>query len=93
MRGESICWKAEKMSLRTLERRVEKLESIRAKRSQHVVVVFTGTSEADAIADRQIEEGRAEAKRLGKEFRVIRVVWAVGACPSAPENHLSQNVT
>ena len=42
---------------------------------QHVVVVFFGTSEADANADRLIEEGRAEAERLDKELRVLRVGW------------------
>ena len=46
------------MSLLTLKRRVEKLESIRAqKRSQHVVVVFNGTPEADEQADKLIEHG------------------------------------
>jgi hypothetical protein len=63
------------MSLLTLKRRVQKLESIRAQKSQHMVVVFNGTPEADANADRRIEEGRAEAERLGKELRVIRIRW------------------
>ena len=63
------------MSLRTLKRRVEKLEAIRAQKSQHVVVVFFGTPEADADADRLVEEGRAEAERLGKELQVIRIGW------------------
>ena len=31
-----------------------------------MVVVFFGTSEADANADRLIEEGRAEAERAGQ---------------------------
>ena len=63
------------MSLQTLKRRVEKLEAIRAQKSQHVVVVFFGTPEADADADRLVEEGRAEAARLGKELHVIRIGW------------------
>ena len=63
------------MSLRTLKRRVQKLESVCAQKEQHVVIVFSGTSEADANADRLIEEGRAEAERLGKELRVFRVGW------------------
>ena len=63
------------MSLQKLKRRVEKLEAIRAQKSQHVVVVFNGTPEADADADRLVEEGRAEAERLGKELQVIRIGW------------------
>ncbi len=63
------------MSLQTLKRRVQILESACVQKDQHVVVVFFGTSEADAIADRLIEEGRAEAERLGKELRVIRIGW------------------
>jgi hypothetical protein len=61
--------------LLSLKSKVQKLESIRAQKSQHVVVVFIGTPEADANADRRIEEGRAEAERLGKELQVIRVRW------------------
>ena len=63
------------MSLQTLKRRVEKLEAIRAQRGQHVVLVFSGTPEADANADRLLEEGRAEAARLGKELQIIRIGW------------------
>ena len=63
------------MSLRTLKRRVQKLEPVCAQKEQHVVIVFSSTSEADANTDRLIEEGRAEAERLGKELRVIRVGW------------------
>jgi uncharacterized protein (DUF427 family) len=68
------------MSLQTLRRRVQKLESVCAQKDQHVVVVFSGTSEADASADRLIEEGHAEAVRLGKALRVIRVGWFSPAC-------------
>jgi hypothetical protein len=63
------------MSLQTLKRRVEKLEAICAQKRQHVVIVFFGTPEADADADRLVEEGRAEAERLGKELQVIRIGW------------------
>ena len=63
------------MSLLTLKRKVEKLESIRAQKDQHVVVVFNGTPEANADAYRLLEEGRAEAERLGKELQVIRIGW------------------
>ena len=62
-------------SLASQRRRVQKLESVCAQIAQHVVVVFFGTSEADANADRLIEEGRAEAERLGKELKVIRIGW------------------
>ena len=63
------------MSLQTLKRRVEKLEAIRAQRGLHVILVSFGTPEADADADRLVEEGRAEAARLGKELHVIRIGW------------------
>lgn len=61
------------MSLQTLKRRVEKLEAIRAQKGQHVILVFFGTPEADADADRLLEEGRAEAERLGKELKVVKI--------------------
>ena len=65
------------MSLQTLKRRVEKLEAIRTQKGQHVILVSFGTPEADADADadRLVEEGRAEAGRLGKELHVIRIGW------------------
>lgn len=63
------------MSLPTLKRRIQKLEAIRAQKAQHVVVVFSGTPDADANADRLLEEGRAEAERLGKELQIIRIGW------------------
>ena len=63
------------MSLQTLKRRVEKLEAIRAQKGQHVVLVFSGTPEADEHAERLIEQGRAEAERLGKELQIIRIGW------------------
>ena len=64
-----------KLIVQTLKRRVQTLESACVQKDQHVVVVFFGTSEADANADRLIEEGRAEAERLDKELRVLRVGW------------------
>ena len=63
------------MSLQTLRRRVQTLESVRAQKDHHVVVVFVGTPETYANADRLVEEGRAEAERLGKELRVIKIGW------------------
>ena len=63
------------MSLQTLKRRVEKLEAIRTQKGQHEILVSFGTPEADADADRLVEEGRAEAERLGKELQVIRIGW------------------
>ena len=63
------------MSLQTLKRRVQTLEPACVQKEQHVVIVFSGASEADANADRLIEEGRAEAERLDKELRVLRVGW------------------
>ena len=63
------------MSLLALKRRVKKLESIRAQKSQHVVVIFNGTPEADEQAEKLIEQGRLDAERLGKELQVIRIGW------------------
>ena len=79
------------MSLKTLKRRVQTLESACVQKDHHVVVVFFGTSEADANADRLIEEGQAEARRLGKELQVIRVGWLRERtpCTEAPY-HLTQ---
>ena len=68
------------MSLLTLKRRVEKLESIRTQKSQHVVVVFSGTPEADQQADKLIAQGRLDAERRGKELQVIRIGWQRGGC-------------
>jgi hypothetical protein len=62
-------------SLTSQRRRVAKLESIRAQKSQHVVVVFFGTPEADEQAEKLIAQGRLDAERLGKELQVIRIGW------------------
>ena len=63
------------MSLQTLKRRVEKLESVRAQKDQHVVVVFNGTPEADEQSETLIAQGRLDAERLDKELQVIRIGW------------------
>ena len=64
------------MGLQTLRRRVQTLELACVQKDQHVVVVFFGTPEADADADRLVEEGCAEAARLGKELQIVRIGWA-----------------
>ena len=63
-------------TLTSHRRRVQKLEAVRAQKGQHVVLVFSGTPEADANADRLIEEGQKLAKLLDKELRVTRVCWS-----------------
>jgi len=63
------------MSLQTFKRRVEKLESIRARKAQHVVLVFSGTPEADTNADRLIREQQKIAKLQGSELNIVRVRW------------------
>ena len=63
------------MSLWTLKRRVERLESICAQKSQHVVVIFFGTPEADEQSEKLITQGRLDAERLGKELQVIQIGW------------------
>ena len=37
--------------------------------------MFVGTPRTEAHADKLIEEGQVEARRLGKELQVIRVGW------------------
>jgi hypothetical protein len=63
------------MSLLALKRRVKKLESTPAQKSQHVVVVFFGTPESDEQSEKLIAQGRLDAERLGKELQVIRIGW------------------
>ena len=63
-------------TLTSHRRRVQKLEAVRAQKGQHVVLVFSGTPEADANADRLIEEGQKLAKLLDIELRVTRVCWS-----------------
>jgi hypothetical protein len=63
-------------TLTSHRRRVQKLEAVRAQKGQHVVLVFSGTPEADVNADRLIEEGQKLAKLLDKELRVTRVCWS-----------------
>jgi MFS superfamily sulfate permease-like transporter len=58
-----------------LQKRLQRLESIRAQKAKHVVLAFVGTPKADAKAEKLIEQGRAEAERLGKDLQVIRVRW------------------
>jgi hypothetical protein len=54
---------------------LQKLETIRAQKSQHVVVVFNGTPEADEQAEKLFAQGRLDAERLGKKLQVIRIGW------------------
>ena len=63
------------MSLQTFKRRVEKLESVRVRKAQHVVLVFSGTPEADTNADRLIREQQKIAKLQGSELNIVRVRW------------------
>ena len=63
------------MRLLSLKSKVQKLESIRAQKSQHVVVVFFGTPESDEQSEKLIAQGRLDAERLGKELQVIRIGW------------------
>ena len=63
------------MSLKTLTLRVQSLESARAQRDQHTIVVFVGTPEADAKANMLIKEEGAKAEQLGKDLKVLRIRW------------------
>ena len=58
-----------------IQKRLQWLELIRDQKAKLVVLVFVGTPEADANAEKLIEERRAEAHRRGKELQVIRIGW------------------
>jgi len=74
-------------TLTSHRRRVQKLEAVRAQKGQHVVLVFSGTPEADANADRLIEEGQKLAKLLDKELRVTRVCWSKNVALGLEDSH------
>ena len=56
-----------------LTSRISKLEQSKQADNLHVVVVFVARPEDESTAEREIAEGRALAKRLGKTLQVIRV--------------------
>ena len=62
-------------TLTSHRRRVQKLEAVRAQKGQHVVLVFSGTPEADTNADRLIREQQKIAKLQGSELNIVRVRW------------------
>ena len=62
-------------SLTSQQRRVAKLEALRAKHQAISLLVFVRTPEANLIAQAQIEEAQSEADRQGRELQVTRVRW------------------
>ena len=61
------------MSLQSLKRRLNRVETKAAHRELHVVMVFTGTPELDKQAERAIAQGEADAKRMNKELRIFEI--------------------
>lgn len=61
------------MSLQALKRRLTKVETKAAHKELHVVMVFTGTPERDAQAERAIAQGESDAHRMNKELRIFEI--------------------
>ena len=61
------------MSLQSLKRRLNRVETKAAHRGLHVVMVFTGTPELDNKADMAVAQGEADAKRMNKELRIFEI--------------------
>ena len=61
------------MSLRTLKRRVEKLEPIGAGNALHVIVVGSGSEELDTAASELIAVGNLYAREVGKKLEIIKL--------------------
>ena len=61
------------MSLQALKRRLRKVEVKMAHKELHVVMVFTGTPELDAQAEKAIAQGESDAHRMNKELRIFEI--------------------
>jgi hypothetical protein len=61
------------MSLQALKRRLKKVEAKAACKALHVVMVFTGTPELDAQAERAIAQGESDTRRMNKELRIFEI--------------------
>ena len=61
------------MSLQALKRRLKNVETKEAYKELHVVMVFTGTPELDAKAERAIAQGETDAHRMNKELRIFEI--------------------
>ena len=61
------------MSLQSLKRRLNRVETKAAHRELHVVMVFTGTPELDDKAYKALAQGEADAKRMNKELRIFEI--------------------
>lgn len=61
------------MSLQALKRRLKKVEIKTAHKELHVVMVFTGTPELDAQAEKALAQGESDAYRMNKELRIFEV--------------------
>ena len=61
------------MSLQALKRRLKNVETKAAYKELHVVMVFTGTPELDAKAERAVAQGETDAHRMNKELRIFEI--------------------
>ena len=61
------------MSLKTLKRRVLKVERKVMHKELHLVMVFVGTPELDAQAEESIAQGEAYALKSNRELRIFEV--------------------
>ncbi len=61
------------MSLQSLKRRLNRVETKAAHRELHVVMVFTGTPELDKQAEKAVAQGESDAHRMNKELRIFEI--------------------
>ena len=61
------------MSLKTLKRRVLKVERKVMHKELHLVMVFVGAPELDAQAEESIAQGETDAHRMNKELRIFEI--------------------
>jgi hypothetical protein len=61
------------MSFQSLQNRLRKVEAKASKKAIHVVMVFRGTPELDAQAEKAIGQGEMDAHRMNKELRIFEI--------------------
>jgi hypothetical protein len=61
------------MSLQSLKRRLNRVETKAAHRGLHVVMVFTGTPELDKQAEKAVAQGESDAYQMNKELRIFEI--------------------
>ena len=61
------------MSLQSLKRGLSLAEAKAAHKGVHLVMVFVGTPQLDAEAQKSVLQGEHDARRMGKELRIFEV--------------------